>query len=185
MLTTNGMSMSQRSSGYGNAAFLVPITPDDFGGSDADPLAGIAWQGRIEASAFLAGGSDFSLPACPLADFLDRRTPVSLSDDRPHQRAILADIRATLPDYVSETLSQTVGPMMRKMPQVDFERCIVYGAETRSSSPVRITRDDSFQSTSTRGLYPVGEGAGYAGGIVTSAIDGLRAAESLTAGRES
>ena len=182
MLTTNGMSMSQRSSGYGNAAFLVPIAPADFGGSDADPLAGIAWQGRIEAAAFLAGGSDFSLPACTLADFLARRTPESLSDDRPGQRAVPADIHAILPDYVSETLTDAVPIMMRRMRQVVAEQCTVYGAETRSSSPVRITRDkETFQSLSARGLYPVGEGAGYAGGIVTSAIDGLRAAESLLA----
>ena len=185
MLTTNGMSMSRRSSGYGNAAFLVPIAPGDFGGSAAEPLAGIAWQGEIEAKAFQAGGSDFSLPACTLADFLARRAPKSLPQDRPPLRAIPADLHATLPDYVSETLTDAVPTMMRQMRKVAVERCMVYGTETRSSSPVRITRDDSFQSPSARGLYPVGEGAGYAGGIVTSAIDGLRAAESLLAGRES
>jgi len=182
MLTTNGMSMSHRSSGYGNAAFLVPVAPDDFGGSATDPLAGIAWQGQIETRAFRSGGSDFSLPACTLSDFLDRRTPKLLPQDRPPLRAVPADLHATLPDFVSETLTDAVPAMMRQMRQVAFERCMVYGAETRSSSPVRIMRDDSFQSPSARGLYPVGEGAGYAGGIVTSAIDGLRAADSLLAG---
>ncbi len=97
-------------------------------------------------------------------------------------RAAAADLHAVLPDYVSQTLVEAVPAMMRQMRQVVVEQCMVYGVETRSSSPVRITRDDSFQSPSARGLYPVGEGAGYAGGIVTSAIDGLRAAESLLAG---
>ena len=185
MLTTNGMSMSHRASGYGNAAFLAPIEPGDFGGSAAEPLAGIAWQGQIEAKAFQAGGADFSLPASALADFLAKRTPQSLLQERPSLRAAAADLHAVLPDCVSQTLAAAVPLMMRQMRQVDIERCMVYGAETRSSSPVRITRDDSFQSPSARGLYPIGEGSGYAGGIVTSAIDGLRAAESLLAGRES
>ncbi|HET6427818.1 MAG TPA: FAD-binding protein, partial [Phycisphaerae bacterium] len=184
MLTTNGMSLSHRASGYGNAAFLVPIEAGDFGGSAAEPLAGIAWQGEIEAKTFQAGGSDFSLPACTLGDFLARRTPQSVPPERPPLRAVAADLHAALPDCVSQTLLEAVPPMMRQMRKVAVERCMVYGAETRSSSPVRIPRDDSFQSPSARGVYPVGEGAGYAGGIVTSAIDGLRAAESLLAGRE-
>ncbi len=182
MLTTNGMSMSHRSSGYGNAAFLVPIEPSDFGGSAAEPLAGVAWRGEIEARAFQAGGSDFSLPASTLSDFLTRRMPKSLPQERPPQRTAPADLHALLPDYVSRTLTDAVLPMMRQMRRVAVERCMVYGTETRSSSPVRITRDEAFQSPSARGLYPIGEGAGYAGGIVTSAIDGLRAAESLLAG---
>jgi len=94
-------------------------------------------------------------------------------------RAEAADLHAVLPDCVSLTLTEAVPPMIRQMRHVTSERCMVYGAETRSSSPVRITRDETFQSLSVRGLYPVGEGSGYAGGIVTSAIDGLRAAESL------
>ncbi len=184
MLTTNGMSMSHRSSGYGNAAFLVPVTPNDFGGTADDPLAGIAWQGQIEAKAFQAGGADFSLPACTLKDFLARRTPQSLPQKRPSLRATAADLHAVLPDYVSQTLLKAIPSMMYKMRRVDVGKCMVYGAETRSSSPLRITRDETFQSPSARGLYPVGEGAGYAGGIVTSAIDGLRAAESLLAGQD-
>jgi len=185
MLTTNGMSLSDRGSGYGNAAFLVPIKPEDFGGSSVEPLAGIAWQGRIEAKAFQAGGGDFSLPACTLADFLARRTPQSLPERRPPLRATATDLHAGLPDCVSQTLVEAVSPMMRQMRQVAVGDCVVYGTETRSSSPVRITRDGSFQSPSVRGLYPIGEGSGYAGGIVTCAIDGLRAAESLLEGRES
>ncbi len=179
MLTTNGMSLSDRTAGYGNAAFLVPITPSDFGGTIDDPMAGIAWQERIEAKTFQAGGADFSLPACTLSDFLARKTPNSLRQERSVTRATAADLHAVLPDYVSQTLIKAIPPMMRQMRRVDVGKCMVYGAETRSSSPLRITRDETFQSPSAKGLYPVGEGAGYAGGIVTSAIDGLRAAESL------
>jgi uncharacterized protein len=179
MLTTNGMSLSHRASGYGNAAFLVPITPADFGGSEAEPLAGVDWQARIETKAFEAGGSDFSLPACTLPDFLAQSPSQSLAPDRSCLRATPADLHEVLPDYVSHTLLKVVPRMMRQLRQVALDRCTVYGAETRSSSPVRIPRDDTFQSLSARGLYPVGEGAGYAGGIVTSAIDGLRAADSL------
>ena len=185
MLTTNGMSLSHRSSGYGNAAFLVPIAPGDFGGSEARPLAGMAWQSKIEAKAFQAGGSDFSLPACSLTDFLARRTPKSLIQERAPLRAATADLHQVLPDYISQTLVEALPHMMRQMRKVAVEKCMVYGVETRSSSPVRITRDESFQSTSARGLYPVGEGAGYAGGIVTSAIDGLRAAEAMLRERDS
>ncbi|MCK5113643.1 MAG: FAD-dependent oxidoreductase [Phycisphaerae bacterium] len=179
MLTTNGMSLSHRSSGYGNAAFLVPVEPGDFGGAVGDPLAGIAWQGKIEAKAFEAGGGDFTVPGCALDDFLARRDPRALSENREPLRAVAADIHAVLPNYITQTLRNAIGPMMRQMQDVDPKQCTVYAAETRSSSPLRILRDESFQSPSVRGLYPVGEGAGYAGGIVTSAIDGLRAAESL------
>ena len=184
MLTTNGMSLSHRASAYGNAAILVPVVPGDFGGSVTEPLAGIAWQGQIEAKAFQAGGGDFSVPVCTLGDFLARRTPQSLAHERPSLRAVASDLHAVLPDHVSQTLMDALPPMMRQLRRVSTARCMVYGAETRSSSSVRIARDDSFQSLSARGLYPVGEGAGYAGGIVTSAIDGLLAAESLLAWRE-
>ena len=179
MLTTNGMSLSNRDSGFGNAGFLVPVTPDDFGGSDDNPLAGVDWQGRIEAAAFQAGGADFSLPASSLPDFLARRTPRSLPKERPPLRAAPADLHAVLPESISRTLLQAVPPMIRNLRKVALERCTVYGAETRSSSPLRITRDGAFQSPSARGLYPVGEGAGHAGGIITSAIDALRAADAL------
>ena len=180
-MTTNGMSLSSRSGKYGNAAFLVPVSPDDFGATPDNPLAGIAWQAGIEAKAFAAGGSDYSLPACRLRDFLTGRVSESLPQDRSCPRSIPADLHALLPATVSETLTKVIRPMLQPLSQVRVVDGVVYGAETRSSSPVRVTRSEDFQSVAVRGLYPAGEGAGYAGGIMTSAIDGLRAADALLA----
>jgi uncharacterized FAD-dependent dehydrogenase len=180
-LTTNGMSFSDRGGDQGNAAFLVPVTPADFGGA-ADPLAGIEWQRGIEARAFHAGGGDYSLPAANLTDFLDVRQPGALREERSCPRAVPADLHAILPPFVTHTLRQAVPRMLSQLSQVSLADGVVYAAETRSSSPVRIVRGDDFQSVNVRGLFPAGEGAGYAGGIVTSAIDGLRAAEALLAG---
>ncbi len=182
MLTTNGMSFAARAGAWGNAGFLVPAGPDDFGGSPGDPLAGLAFQGEIEARAFRAGGGGFVLPACTLGDFIAGRGSPALPAGRSCPRSAPADLHEVLPGFVSQTLRRTVGRMMRQLREVDCEQAIVYAAETRSSSPVRIVRDETLQSPSARGLYPVGEGAGYAGGIVTSAIDGLRAAEEMLLG---
>lgn len=177
-VTSNGMSLSQRDGEYGNAAFLVPVLPADFGG-DVDPLAGIAWQQAIEAKAFAAGLGDYSLPAANLTDFMARNEWPSLSPRRSCTRAVVANLHDILPDFVSDTLVHALPRMLGKLDAVKLSDGIVYAAETRSSSPVRIVRGSDFQSTGVSGLYPVGEGAGYAGGIVTSAIDGLRAAEAL------
>ncbi len=179
-MTTNGMSLSARSRTYGNAAFLVPVRSEDFGG-DTDPLAGIAFQEAIESKAFDAGGGDYSLPAARLGDFLARTVSTDLPADRSCKRSVPADLHPILPAFVTETLLSAVPRMIRKLRKVDPAAGIVYGAETRSSSPVRIVRGEDFQSTTLTGLYPAGEGSGYAGGIVTSAIDGLRAADALLA----
>ncbi len=179
MLTSNGMSLAGRGDRYGNAGFLVPVDPTDFADDQADPLAGLRWQGEIEARAFEAGGSDYSLPACGLTDFLAGRVSSSLPDDRSCSRSVAADLHEILPGFVRETLLSAMPKMLRKLSDVRPADGIVYAAETRSSSPVRIVRDEQFQSPAARGLYPAGEGAGYAGGIVSSAIDGLRAAEAM------
>ena len=180
-LTTNGMSLAARDSDWGNAAFLVPVQPDDFSdaGETRGPLAGVAWQEQIEARAFAAGGGAYALPACTLEDFLARRRPGAIPDERSCERAAPADLHGVLPEFVARTLADAIVPMLRSLRRVDRGRALLYAAETRSSSPVRIERDETLQSVTARGLYPVGEGAGYAGGIVTSAIDGLRAAESI------
>ena len=179
-LTTNGMSLANRSGVYGNAAFLVPVTSEDFTGNE-NPLAGISWQGEIEAKAFKAGGGNYNLPACSLREFLDRTDSATLPEDRSCPRSVAADLHQILPTFVRDTLLETVPIMIRKLEKVQIEKGVVYAAETRSSSPVRILRNENFQSISTKGLYPAGEGAGYAGGIITSAIDGLRAAEAMLA----
>ncbi len=182
-LTTNGMSYSSRSGFYGNAAFIVPVGPEDYGmyeGPDKAPeLAGLNFQAHIEQAAYKAGGNGFSLPALRLQDFLADRVSEDLPEGRSCKRSRPADFRSILPEFIIKTLKKTIPPMLRQLKSVDQAEAIMYAAETRSSSTVRILRDDTGQSPNVLGLYPTGEGSGYAGGIVSSAVDGLKAAETL------
>ena len=123
--------------------------------------------------------SAYNLPAARLVDFLAGRSPGDLPDERSCARATPADLRAVLPGFACETLVAAIPKMLRKLRGVRAEEALLYVAETRSSSPVRVLRGDDGQSVGVSGLYPCGEGAGYAGGIVSSAVDGLRAAEAL------
>jgi uncharacterized FAD-dependent dehydrogenase len=201
-LTTNGMSLSRRDKAMGNAAFLVPVMPSDFPvAGQASPvlrgacgghtlpntgsascnhpvLAGIEFQKKLEAAAFAAGGSDYSLPAQRLVDFLEGAAPAALPDLRSCTMARPAQLRGLLPEFVEHTLRSAVPKMMRSLRGVVLEEALLYASETRSSSPVRVVRGDDGQSA-VRGLYPCGEGAGYAGGIVSSGVDGLRLAEAI------
>lgn len=175
-LTCNGMSNAARSSDFANAAFLVPIYPSDCPGND--PLkAGIAFQRELEQSAFKSGGGNFGLPAQTLSAFLDSALDSELPAQRSNKQAVPAALHQLLPRAVREALQQALPNMMAKLGATETSAVLLYGIETRSSSPLRILRNKDGQSTSTQGLYPVGEGAGYAGGIITSAIDGLRAAD--------
>jgi hypothetical protein len=185
-LTTNGMSFSARAEPLGNAAFLVPVGPADWlasgeddrpGGAGADPLAGVRFQERLERAAYAAGGGAFRLPASDLAAFLDGRAPEGLPEQRSSPRATPADLGRILPPFVVTTLRRQIPPMLHALGTPPAGAVVLYGTETRSSSPVRIPRAESLDSPGARGLFPAGEGAGYAGGIVSSAIDGLRAAE--------
>lgn len=182
-LTTNGMSYSGRDGIYGNAAFIVPIEPDDyrgFAGPETHPeLAGINFQLAMERAAFKAGGRDFSVPALSYKDFINKTVSEELPPGRSCPRSVAADFSGILPDFVSETLRLAMPRMLRELNGADPASAIVYAAETRSSSPVRIVRDEDGQSPALKGLFPAGEGAGYAGGIVSSAVDGLKAAELL------
>ena len=177
-LTTNGMSYSGRAKYLGNAAFLVPVRPDDFPETEGPAaLAGTEFQENLERAAFQAGGGDYSLPAQRLDDFLSGRFPGSIPEERSCDRAVPVDLRALLPDFVQETLLASLPPMLRQLKGVQEEDVLAYGLETRSSSPVRVLRDaSSLESMGVRGLFPIGEGSGYAGGIVSSALDGLHAA---------
>jgi uncharacterized FAD-dependent dehydrogenase len=198
LITTNGMSLSRRDKPFGNAAFLVPVTPDDFPGACPagggigknsrdisnhwkPALAGIQFQKKLEAASFEAGGSDYSLPAQRLVDYLAGVVPEDLPAGRSCTRAVPADLRGLLPEFVETTLRSAIPKMLRSMRGVVLDEALLYAAETRSSSPVRIVRDKEGQSE-IRGLYPSGEGAGYAGGIVSSGIDGLRIAETIARG---
>ncbi len=182
-LTTNGMSYSGRNSIWGNAAFIVPVEPADFAdkafAAAGNELAGMLFQEKIEKAAFASAGGGFVTPALMLADFLNKRVSESLPDNRSCPRSKPASFDDILPDFVTQTLRQSIPAMLRELGSISIADCVVYAAETRSSSAVRILRDDSGQSPALRGLFPAGEGAGYAGGIVSSAVDGLKAAEQL------
>jgi len=119
------------------------------------------------------------VPATRLTDFIAGRAPVSLPADRSCPRAVPAEFRSILPEVIAHTLTRSLPPMLKELNGVRLDDAILYAPETRSSSPLRIDRNDGGESVNTRGIFPAGEGAGYAGGIVSSALDGRRAAECL------
>lgn len=177
-LVTNGMSRSDRGGKNANSALLVNVTPEDF--PSRDVLAGFEFQRRWEAMAFQLGGSDYRAPAQLLGDYLRGRTSSRLGGVEPtYEPGIhFADLRSALPDFVSRTIAGAMPDFGRRIKGFDREDALLTGVETRSSSPVRIERGEDCQA-SLRNLYPAGEGAGYAGGIMSAAVDGLRVAEAV------
>jgi hypothetical protein len=174
---TNGMSRLGRESPFANSAVVVNVRIEDLEGEG--PLAGLAFRRHWEERAFLAGGSDYRAPAQRLTDFLSGKdhSPIGRCSFLPGVKA--ADLRDVLPPFVVEGLKRGFAEFERKMPGFITEEAMLIGVETRTSSPVRITRGEEGQSVNLSGLYPCGEGAGYAGGIISSALDGIRAAERL------
>lgn len=176
-LVTNGMSRRARDGGNINGGFLVGVTPADFG---SHPLSGVAFQEKWEEAAFALGGGNFFAPVQTVGDFLASRPSSVLGDVAPTYRPGVtpADLSRCLPPYVTETLRAALPLFDRKLRGFAAPGALLTGVETRSSSPVRILRDETFQS-SLRGLFPCGEGAGYAGGITSAAVDGIRVAEAI------
>jgi uncharacterized protein len=172
-LVVNGMSGRRRDGEWSNSALVVSVRPDDFGGGD--PLAGVRFQRLWEVRAFEAGGSDFRAPAQSLTAFLGGRGPLLHSTCRPGVRE--ADLRSVLPDFVVEGLLRALPHFERRMRGFLTDEAVLVGVETRTSAPLRIVRGEDGQSVSHAGLFPAGEGAGYAGGIMSAALDGLRAAQ--------
>jgi len=177
-LVTNGMSLYARNGTNANSALLVGVDPADFGNDH--PLAGIEFQRIWERKAFALGGNNFFAPLQLVGDFLANRPSKVLGSIEPTYRPgwCLTNMNDCLPDYVIETLRSALPFFDKQIPGFASHDAVLTGVETRSSSPVRIVRDECFESN-IRGLYPAGEGAGYAGGIMSSAVDGLRAAEAL------
>ncbi len=175
-VVTNGMSLHARNDRNSNAALLVGVRPEDF--RDDHPLAGFVLQRSIEKAAFRAGGGGFVAPAQRVGDFLQDRCSVSFGDVRPSYRpgVVPADLRAVLPSWMTEDLKKGIRAMNAQLPGFSSPDAVLTGPETRSSSPVRICRSVLGESEDILGLYPVGEGAGYAGGIVSAAADGISAA---------
>lgn len=178
-VVTNGMSTWARDGENSNAALLAGVTPADFG-SDS-PLAGMYLQREIEQAAFRAAGSTYRAPAQRVEDFLHNRPTKEFHGMHPTYLpgVVPSALTACLPAYILESLQAALPILGRRLKGFDYPDAILTAPETRSSSPVRILRDESLQSPAARGLYPCGEGAGYAGGIVSAAVDGVRCGEAV------
>lgn len=180
-VVTNGMSYSDRAGENANSGLLANVFPEDLPGDDV--LAGVDLQRSCEQAAFEAGGGAFVAPAQLVGDFLHGRPSSAVGGIQPtYPRGVAwGDVSRCLPPYVTETIRAAIPEMGRKLHGFDRTDAVLTGVETRSSSPVRVTRGNDLQSVGVRGLWPVGEGAGYAGGIMSAAADGLRVAEAVVA----
>jgi len=181
-VVTNGMSYRARDGKNINGGFLVGVTPGDFGTSH--PLGGVDFQREWERRAFKAGGENYFAPAQTAGDFLQCRPSRRAGGVEPSYRpgVRFGELDACLPDFVTSSLRLALPILDRQLKGFSDPSAIMTGVETRSSSPVRILRDESFQSN-LKGLYPCGEGAGYAGGITSAAVDGMKAAEAVAEGK--
>ena len=185
-VVTNGMSQYSRAEFNANAGLVVGISPADYPGG---LLAGVDYQRRWERAAFEAGGGDYRAPAQRVEDFLAGRPSTSLGDVVPsYQPGVRpTDLAACLPDFAVAAMREALPAFARQVPGFAMADAVMTGVETRTSSPVRLPRGSSFQSVNTAGLYPAGEGAGYAGGILSAGVDGIRVAEAVAmslSGRE-
>ena len=181
-LVTNGMSQYSRRERNANAGIVVGVTPADFpGDAKANPLAGIAFQRRWEEAAFKAGGGAWAAPGQRVGDFLAGRPSTALGAVIPSYKPGVhpTDLALCLPDYAVEAMREALPRFARQIPGFAMDDAVMTGVETRTSSPVRMTRGEDFQSLNTSGLYPAGEGAGYAGGILSAAVDGIKVAEAV------
>ncbi len=179
MLAVNGMSHFARNGRNANSALLVGLHPEDFG--DSHPLAGMQMQRKLELAAFQAGGSTYAAPVIRVGDFLKKRESEQFGKVAPTYTpaTAFASPDRYLPEFMCETLRLGIAAMDQKLRGFADPDAILTGVESRSSSPVRMLRDENYQSIGVKGLYPCGEGAGYAGGITSAAVDGIRCAEAV------
>jgi uncharacterized FAD-dependent dehydrogenase len=177
-VVTNGMSQYSRNERNANAGIVVGITPADFPG---DVLAGVEFQRRWESQAFDAGGRDYCAPAQLVGDYIAGRPSTALGSVVPSYTpgVRLTDLSACMPDYAVAAIREALPAFGKQITGYAMNDAVLTGVETRTSSPVRITRNAKYESLNTRGLYPAGEGAGYAGGILSAAIDGIEVAEAV------
>ena len=178
-VVTNGMSEYARNAENSNSALLVSVTPDDFEGPS--PLAGLDFRRKIEKAAYLAAGGDFSAPAIRLDSLLSGSAPSCFSEIKP---SIPTGVRLVSPEkyfpkFIPDSIKAAMSDFDAWLPGFSHPAASLTGAETRSTSPIRILRGENFEALGLQGLFPIGEGAGYAGGIVSSARDGVRAAMAL------
>ena len=179
-VVTNGMSEHARDKANANSAFLVNVTPEDFGSTH--PLAGIEFQRKYEKLAYELGGKNYNAPMQLVGDFLNDNITTDIGKVEPSYKPGVtgSDLRECLPEFVTSTMKEALVSLDKKLNGFAMHDAVLTGVETRSSAPVRIVRDEeTLQSVSTKNLYPCGEGAGYAGGIVTAAVDGIKCAEKI------
>jgi uncharacterized FAD-dependent dehydrogenase len=180
-VVTNGMSQYSRNERNANSGFVVGIDPErDYPGH---PLAGVEFQRKWESLAYVAGGSTYAAPAQKVGDFMAGRASSALGEVAPSYKpgVTMTDLSACLPAFVVEAMREALPVFGRQIAGYDHPDVLLTGVETRTSSPVRITRGKDFQSLNTAGLFPAGEGAGYAGGILSAAVDGIKVAEAVAA----
>jgi hypothetical protein len=177
-VVTNGMSQYSRNERNANSGIVVGITPEDYPGG---PLAGIELQERLESHAYILGGSTYEAPAQLVGDFIAGRASSALGSVEPSYKpgVKLVDLADALPAYAIEAIREALPAFDKQIKGFAQHDAILTGIETRTSSPLRITRDDTLQSLNVKGLFPAGEGAGYAGGILSAGVDGIRVAEAL------
>jgi len=180
-VVTNGMSQYSRNERNANAGIVVGITPDDYAPYGEGPLAGIALQRHWEAEAYLAGGKTYAAPAQKVGDFLAARPSTELGSVTPSYRPGVTptDLATCLPDYAIAAIREALAAFGRQIKGFDMADAVLTGVETRTSSPVRVPRGADLQSVNTPGLFPGGEGAGYAGGILSAGVDGIKLAEAV------
>lgn len=178
-VAVNGMSYYARSGSNANSALIAQVKKEDFGGDD--PLAGIRYQRKIERAAYALGGGEYKAPVQLMGDFLRGKESCKFGSVKPTyaRGTAFADLNAALPKVVAESIKAAVPDMARRLKCFSAEDALLTGVESRTSSPVRITRGEDLQSVNCAGLYPAGEGAGYAGGITSSAADGIRVARKI------
>ena len=179
-VVTNGMSQYSRNERNANSGIVVGVTPEDF--PNDNPLAGIELQRELESKAFDLGGKNYDAPGQLVGDFLKAQPSTTLGAVQPSYTpgVHLTDLSTALPDYAIEAIREALPAFEKKIKGFAMNDALLTGVETRTSSPVRIKRDrDNYQSVNTKGLYPAGEGAGYAGGILSAAVDGIEVAEAV------
>ena len=187
-VVTNGMSQYSRNERNANAGIVVGIEPRDFPGWTAtekgDSLAGMVLQRELESNAFVLGGSDYRAPGQLVGDFVAGKPSSALGSVTPsYQPGVTpTDLRGALPAYAIEAMREAFPAFGRKIKGFDLHDAVLTGVETRTSSPIRMTRGDDYQSLNVRGLYPAGEGASYAGGILSAGVDGIKVAEAVARG---
>ena len=177
-VVTNGMSQYSRNERNANSGIVVGITPEDYPGH---PLAGIDFQRQLEARAYVLGGETYQAPGQLVGDFIANKPSTALGSVKPSYTpgVKLGDLNTALPDYAIEAIREALPAFDKKIKGFAMADAVLTGVETRTSSPIRIKRNEQFQSINTKGLYPAGEGAGYAGGILSAGVDGIKVAEAV------